>query len=1320
MVPIVRRGVLLVMAVFLLVLPVRVWAQTPGQLDPAFDAGFIDFGFGSSEIRTVVRQPDGKILVGGAFSAIAGATRHAIARLNVDGTVDATFVSPFSVGTQVPLVIAMALQPDGRILVGGNGLNVGGQNRFLVRLLADGSLDPSFTVLPMNASAGVEAITLLADGRFYIGGDYGSIGAVTTRTLTRMLADGTVDPSFAINAFLVSGRALSIVVQPDGQVVAGGDYFATLTSGGPTYGYLMRFSSTGVVDTTFDPMFSTSGIVPSVKSVVRSPDGTFYAGGVFGPIDGAAGPPLVRFSAAGDRIPAFAPGIQGFGDVHALALDASGRLLVTGNLYFPGTGPSNERRHIARLDPVTGAFDAFYPANGLENMGNALAVQPDGKVIVAGRFFQVSGVDRWRIARLLDTVNTPPVAVGEAYTTSVNLPLIVPAPGVLGNDTDAESNPLTAQLTAGPASGSLALAANGSFTFTPAPGFAGTVSFTYVALDAVLASAPATVSIAVLPPMTISAITGTPFPGGTGTFTGFLGGPAVSGAVTAFHAAGTSGQQALIVCDRAIPTDPCRSIVSLATPIPGGSGAFTSLGQVTVAGRLVAFAGGGAGQAGVFVCDRLIPTDPCTPLAALTTAIPGGTGSFTGFGDLALATGTALTMPPPLAGFIGSGAGQQGVFLCDRAIPTDPCRPVATLSTAIPGGSGTFTAFQRLAVAPDTAAPSPRPFVAFIGTGAGTQGVFRCDASAIPTDPCQPVATLSTAIPGGAGTFTGFTQLAAAGRVTVFAATGSGGQAGVYRCDTAIPTDPCQPVATRASLIPSGTGTFTGFDAVSTSHGHTAFLGLGVNGQAGIYVASVPQKVIAVGDALAGRIVAELRFGRDGLDGTHLTFGARFTDGSEGVFVADLPQTYLLSEGSTGSFFDLDVLIANPNTLAAPITVRFLKDDGSVIVQNLTVAATSQRTLHVDQIAGLEGTAVSTEVTSNAGLPLVVERSMFWDSSYYGSHGATAVDGPHAKWYFAEGSEGFFSTFLLLANASAQPATVTVSFLTERAGTIVRTYAVAPTARLTVAAGLIPELVHRSFAIVVDSSVPIVAERAMYFGTARLWDGGHESMGVFEPSANWFLAEGATGSYFDTFILVANPNPTPATVTMTFLTDQGQSIVRTFTVAANARLTVNMEEQAAVLANAAASTTITANVPIIIERAMYWPGNGLQWSEAHNSFGVTGTSTTWGLAEGRVGTDKAFATYILLANPSTTTAAQVRVTYLRTSGAPIVKTYAVNPTSRFNIDVNSRVPELVNESFGALIEVTNGVGIVVERSLYNNALGQVWAAGTNALGTRLP
>jgi hypothetical protein len=134
---------------------------------------------------------------------------------------------------------------------------------------------------------------------------------------------------------------------------------------------------------------------------------------------------------------------------------------------------------------------------------------------------------------------------------------------------------------------------------------------------------------------------------------------------------------------------------------------------------------------------------------------------------------------------------------------------------------------------------------------------------------------------------------------------------------------------------------------------------------------------------------------------------------------------------------------------------------------------------------------------------------------------------------------------------------------------------------------------------------------------------------------------------------------------------------------------------------------------------MYWPGQFSTWAEAHNSFGVTEAATRWGLAEGRVGGPFAFETYILLANPNPT-AATVRVTFLRESGAPVVKTFTVSPTSRFNVAVNSMAPELANESFGAVIEVTNGVPIAVERAMYWNSAGVVWAGGSNATAVRLP
>jgi hypothetical protein len=431
--------------------------------------------------------------------------------------------------------------------------------------------------------------------------------------------------------------------------------------------------------------------------------------------------------------------------------------------------------------------------------------------------------------------------------------------------------------------------------------------------------------------------------------------------------------------------------------------------------------------------------------------------------------------------------------------------------------------------------------------------------------------------------------------------------------------------------------------------------------------------------------------------------------------------TYFLAEGATGPFFDLDILIANPTATAAPTVVNFLKEDGSTVTQNVTINPLSQVTLHVDQIAGLEEVnGVSTVVTSTNAVPLAVERTMFWDAQYFGSHGGTAVDGPRRRWLFAEGSQGFFSTFVLLANPGSAAASVTLTFLRDSGGPITRTVTVAPTSRLTVATSLIPEVVNTSFSIVVDSDNPIIAERAMYFGTERFWDGGHESAGVAEAATSWFLAEGATGPFFKTFILVGNPNTTPANVTLTFLTDTGQSIARPFTIAPTSRLTVSVETQAAELVNAAVSTTVTSDQPVVAERAMYWPGLANQWFEAHNSFGTTAPGTRWGIAEGRVGQAQAFQTYILLANASTTDAAQVRVTFLRPNGTTVVKTYTVNPTSRFNVHVNGMVPELVNENFGALVEVTAGPGISVERALYSDALGVTWAAGSNALATRLP
>jgi hypothetical protein len=265
-------------------------------------------------------------------------------------------------------------------------------------------------------------------------------------------------------------------------------------------------------------------------------------------------------------------------------------------------------------------------------------------------------------------------------------------------------------------------------------------------------------------------------------------------------------------------------------------------------------------------------------------------------------------------------------------------------------------------------------------------------------------------------------------------------------------------------------------------------------------------------------------------------------------------------------------------------------------------------------------------------------------------------------------------------------------------------------------AGADPELVGFSFGMHVTFEQPGVAERAMYFGVDPFWKAGHESAGVTEPSPTWFLAEGATGPFFETFVLLANPGDQPAEATVTFLPDTGVPVVKTTTIPARGRVTLNIEGEDASLANVAVATQVTATRPILVERAQYWPDPAPQWYEAHNSFGVTAVGRKWGLAEGRRGGSEAHQTYILLANPGSI-AANVTVTFLREGQTPVERTYTVEPLSRFNVDTGT-VSELEGLYFGATI--TSDQPIAVERAMYSNANGQLWAAGTNATATPLP
>jgi hypothetical protein len=463
---------------------------------------------------------------------------------------------------------------------------------------------------------------------------------------------------------------------------------------------------------------------------------------------------------------------------------------------------------------------------------------------------------------------------------------------------------------------------------------------------------------------------------------------------------------------------------------------------------------------------------------------------------------------------------------------------------------------------------------------------------------------------------------------------------------------------------------------------------------------------------------------------------------------------YSFAEGSTGSFFDTDLSIMNPNGAAAPVTMTFLREDGGRIVTTDTIAPMSRKRIPVAAIPGLEATAFSTVVTSDARLPLVVERTMFWDHRAYGGKGAAAVDTPSETWVFAEGVENsFFTTFVLLENPGSEPANATLTFeLAFGEPSVIQQVSLPPLSRVTVDTGGIPALVGRSFGVSIQATHPIVAERATYFESTpiQLWAGGHGGPGAIAPSLSWYFAEGATGPFRQTFVMLTNPNDLPAQAFLEFAVSpftyhfsNGLSLTLTeffvqYTLPPHSRLTIPLDTVSSSqlgsplvfpLANTDFAMLIGSDRPIVAERAMYWLGAPGPWADGTSSFGTKTTGVRWGYAEGRVGAPLNFHTYLRLFNPSQDVkTANVNVTFIKDDGSTIVKNYTVPPfvwgyppppQPFVNIDVN-RIPGLDGHSFGVLIESTNGVEITTERSMYWDSNGNFWAAGITTAGTRLP
>jgi uncharacterized delta-60 repeat protein len=349
--------------------------ETNGGLDQTLNLSLN----GTIVLATAV-QSDGKILIGGDFTSVLGVTRNKIARLNADGTLDVTF-NPNANGQ----VFGMAVQPDGKIIAAGQFTAIGGQNRSSIARLdpvtgAADSWDPF-----VNGFA--YEIALQSDGKVVVGGSFTAIGGQNRSSIARL--DPVTGLADSFNpAPPGGGNVSSIAIQPDGKILAGGPF--SMMGGQPRNGIARLDPVTGLAD-SWNP--NADGII---FTIALQPDGKILASGNFGNIGGQARNRIARLDAVTGLADSWNPFCVG--DVFSFAVQADGKVLAGGSFSGTNSIGGQTRNRIARLDGVTGLADSFDP--NANNVVHAVAALPDGKVLAGGAFTTIGGQPRNTFARL--------------------------------------------------------------------------------------------------------------------------------------------------------------------------------------------------------------------------------------------------------------------------------------------------------------------------------------------------------------------------------------------------------------------------------------------------------------------------------------------------------------------------------------------------------------------------------------------------------------------------------------------------------------------------------------------------------------------------------------------------------------------------------------------------------------------------------------------------------------------------------------------------------------------------------------------------------
>ncbi len=414
------------------------------------------------------------------------------------------------------------------------------------------------------------------------------------------------------------------------------------------------------------------------------------------------------------------------------------------------------------------------------------------------------------------------------------------------------------------------------------------------------------------------------------------------------------------------------------------------------------------------------------------------------------------------------------------------------------------------------------------------------------------------------------------------------------------------------------------------------------------------------------------------ISGCHVSVGA-----------STASKEWYFAEGYTAGGFDTYLLLSNPGSREAQVEVSFFRSDGSVVRREYAVPAGCSFTLSVDRVEGMEGVEFGMKVS--ASTEVVAERAIYFTMGKR-DDGTVSIGSPELSktWYFAEGyTGGSFETYLLILNPHGKAGRAKLTFYLEGGSSRSFEVDLSPSARRTVKVDDLPGMDGQAFAIELDSSLPVAAERAEYFDKGYV-RGGHASVGSTGLSREWHFAEGCTRQFFEEYVLVGNPRGEPARVQLHYRLPEGSQGVEIL-VPPGSRVTVPVHSQPG-LSGKDLGLSIYADAPLVAERAMYYDRDSRRGG--HASIGTPRPSRNWHFAEGY--TDGAFDCYLLVSNVNPEPAALL-FNFFREDGRKFTYQFTVAGGTRFTLHVDS-LPGLDRTAFSLALDSDRPV--VAERATY--------------------